>query len=119
MASKTVLLIEEIKNILQNVHLAVFYIGTTKTTPYPYITFQISDIGVSKKLELDYWTDKPDSIELETLADNMGAFLNKYTLTNEHHSITIYKNDDRKRLDETIIKRINESYLIHYYGKEE
>ena len=119
MASKTVLLIEEVKKILQNVYLDVFYIGTTKTTPYPYITFQISDIGASKKLELDYWTDQPDSIELETLADNMGDYLNKYTLTNENHSITIYKNHDRQRLDETIIKRINESYMVRYFGKEE
>ncbi|MBC3796434.1 hypothetical protein [Acetobacterium tundrae] len=119
MVSKTVLLIEEVKKILQNVYLDVFYIGTTKTTPYPYITFQISDIGVSKKLELDYWTDQPDSIELETLADNVGDYLNKYTLTNENHSITIYKNNDRQRLDETIIKRINESYMVRYFGKEE
>lgn len=119
MASKTVLLMKEIKKIIQNVHMGVFYTGTTKTTHYPYITFQISDIGASKKLELDYWSDNPDIIEQETLADNVGEFLNKYTLTNENHSITIYKNDDRKRLDETLIKRINESYLIHYYGKEE
>ncbi|PKM71294.1 MAG: hypothetical protein CVU92_09170 [Firmicutes bacterium HGW-Firmicutes-17] len=119
MASKTVLLIEEIKKIIQNVHIGVFYLKATKTTAYPYITFKISDIGASKKLELDYWTDKLDSIELEKLADNVGDYLNKYTLTNEHHSITIYKNDDRQRLDETIIKRINESYLVRYFGKEE
>jgi hypothetical protein len=119
MSSPTVTLISKIVSILRTVHSGSFYLKASNTVPYPYITFKISEIGDSMKLELDYWTNSKDSTSLETLADSIYAKLHKYTETNSDLSITIYKNGNRQRLDEDSIQRINETYEIRYYGKEE
>lgn len=114
-------LIENIKNILRNAHKLVFYMRASKTISYPYITFKIESWGDKKTLELDYWTNANDSMGIETIADNVDSILHKYTETNEKHSITMYRNSDRKYIDDEdpSIRRINESYEIRYYGKEE
>ncbi|WP_300386463.1 hypothetical protein, partial [Clostridium sp.] len=56
---------------------------------------------------------------IEGLVDKAEEVLDKYTLTNENHSITLYYNEDRKWVDDEDkkIQRINESFEIRYYGK--
>lgn len=106
-------------SILRTVHSGSFYLKASTTASYPYITFSISEVGSSIKLELDYWSDSNDSTVLETLADNIHSKLHKYTETNSDLSITIYKNGNRQRLDKDAIQRINETYEVRYYGKDE
>lgn len=119
MSSPTMTLISKILSILRTVHSGSFYLKASTTAAYPYITFKLSEVGPTIKLELDYWSDSKDSTVLETLADSIHAKLHKYTETNSDLSVTIYKNGNRQRLDEDAIQRINETYEVRYFGKEE
>lgn len=122
MVSKTIELRKDIKNILSQAHDRVFYRRAKEKDAYPYIVYSIKDVYGAKVLDIDFWDkDINDSTRnIETLADKVEELLDKYTLTNEYHSITLYSNEDRKWIDDEdkTIQRINESFEIRYYGKE-
>lgn len=122
MVSKTIELRKDIKDILSRAHDRVFYRRAEQEDAYPYIVYSIKDTYGAKVLEIDFWDrDINDSTRnIETIVDKVEELLEKYTLTNENHSITLYSNEDRKWIDDEDkrIQRINESFEIRYYGKE-
>ncbi|WP_346877547.1 hypothetical protein [Clostridium sp. UBA5712] len=122
MVSKTIELRKDIKDILSQAHERVFYRRAKQKDAYPYIVYSIKDVYGAKVLEIDFWDrDINDSTRnIETMVDKVEELLDKYTLTNENHSITLYSNEDRKWIDDEdkTIQRINESFEIRYYGKE-
>ncbi len=122
MVSKTIELRKDIKDILSEAHERVFYRRAKQKDAYPYIVYSIKDVYGAKVLEIDFWDrDINDSTRnIETMVDKVEELLDKYTLTNENHSITLYSNEDRKWIDDEdkTIQRINESFEIRYYGKE-
>lgn len=122
MVSKTIELRKDIKDILSQAHGRVFYRRAKQEDAYPYIVYSIKDVYGAKALEIDFWDrDINDSTRnIETMVDKVEELLDKYTLTNENHSITLYSNEDRKWIDDEDkkIQRINESFEIRYYGKE-
>lgn len=119
MSSPTVNLIAKILSVLRSIHSNSFYLKASTSVAYPFITFKVLQLGPTVKLELDYWSDSNESITLETLADSVHLKLHKYTETTSDLSITIYKAGNRQRLDDGAIQRINETYEVRYYGKEE
>lgn len=122
MVSKTIELRKDIKDILSQAHDRVFYRRAKQKDAYPYIVYSIKDAYGAKILEIDFWDrDINDSTRnIEAIVDKVEELLDKYTLTNEYHSITLYSNEDRKWIDDEdkTIQRINESFEIRYYGKE-
>lgn len=122
MVSKTIELRKDIKDILSQAHDRVFYRRAKQKDAYPYIVYSIKDVYGAKVLDIDFWDkDINDSTRnIETMVDKVEELLDKYTLTNENHSITLYSNEDRKWIDDEDkkIQRINESFEIRYYGKE-
>lgn len=120
--TKTIELRKDIKNILSQAHDRVFYRRAKEEAKYPYIVYSIKDVYGSKTLEIDFWDrDINDSTRnIETIVDKVEELLDKETLTNENHSITLYYNEDKKWIDDEDkkIQRINESFEIRYYGKE-
>ncbi len=120
MDSPTIALRRDVQNLLKMVHSRVLYVKASKNTQYPYIVYKISDMGDSKKLELDYWDRNSDSAEIETMADDVKEILDQCVLTNEQHCLIFYHGQDRQPLtdDDPQILRINESYEIRYFGKD-
>ena len=102
MDSPTIALRRDVHNLLKMAHNRVLYVKASKNTQYPYIVYKISDMGDSKKLELDYWDRNSDSQKIE------------------QHCLIFYHGQDRQPLtdDDPQILRINESYEIRYFGKD-
>ncbi|MCR1953002.1 hypothetical protein NSA50_18540 [Clostridium sp. DSM 100503] len=120
--SKTIELRKDIKKILSEAHDRVFYRKANDKVAYPYCTYLIKDIYGAKALEINIWNidDKDSTATIEELADNIQKILDDTISINEHHSIILYYNEDRKWIDDEDkrIQRINFSYEIRYYGKE-
>lgn len=118
--SKTIELRKDINSILKQLKCPVFYRRATDKVKFPYIVYTLKDVGDSKLIEIDYWDNDSDTTVIETLADDVFFLLDKETLTNENHSISFYHNQDKQWLDDEDknLSRINESYILRYYGKE-
>jgi hypothetical protein len=120
--SSTIELRKDIKKILSGAYERIFYRKANDKVLYPYITYLIKDIYGAKFLEINVWNIDPEdgTVTIENLSDNIQNVLDDTISINEHHSIILYYNEDRKWIDDEDkrIQRINFSYEIRYYGKE-
>lgn len=120
--SSTIELRKDIKKILSGAYERIFYRKANDKVLYPYITYLIKDIYGAKVLEINVWNIDPEdgTVTIEDLSDNIQNVLDDTISINEHHSIILYYNEDRKWIDDedNRIQRINFTYEIRYYGKE-
>lgn len=118
--SKTIELRKDVINLIKTAYERVYYRQATDKTPYPYVILSIKDIAQAKILNIDCWDNNSDTAEIECIMDKIEELLSRENINNENHSITFYKNDDRKWVDDEdkTILRINETFEIRYFGKE-
>lgn len=119
MANKTIELRKDIQHLLKSVFEKTFYRRADSGIEYPYLVYTIRDVDDYKILEVDFWDEGSNTENIENIADNVEEALDEFINTNENHSISIFKNDDRKWIDDENknILRINESFQILYYGR--
>lgn len=119
--SKSIKLREDITSLLKSKHESVYHRKASSKAQFPYIVYTISDVGEFKELEVDYWDKSDTSERIEILADTIEKLLNEELINNEEHSCAIYYNNDRKFVndEDKSIQRINETFEIRYFGKEQ
>ena len=120
MANKTIELRKDIQYLLKSIFEKIFYRRADVDTQYPYLVYTIRDVDDYKILEVDFWDEGSNTEKIENIADKVEETLDEFTKTNENHSISIFKNNDRRWVDDENknILRINESFQILYYGRD-
>ena len=120
MANKTIELRKDIQHLLKSIFEKTFYRRADVDTKYPYLVYTIRDVDDYKILEIDFWDEGSNTENIENFADKVEERLDEFIKTNENHSISIFKNNDRSWVDDENknILRINESFQILYYGRD-
>lgn len=120
MANKTIELRKDIQHLLKSIFEKTFYRRADVDTKYPYLVYTIRDVDDYKILEIDFWDEGSNTENIENIADKVEETLDEFIKTNENHSISIFKNNDRRWVDDENknILRINESFQILYYGRD-
>lgn len=120
MANKTIELRKDIQHLLRSIFEKTFYRRADVDTKYPYLVYTIRDVDDYKILEIDFWDEGSNTENIENIADKVEETLDEFIKTNENHSISIFKNNDRRWVDDENknILRINESFQILYYGRD-
>lgn len=118
--TKTIQLRKDIHNLLKSIHNNIFYRRAQHEDIYPHVVYTIKDIFNAKVLSIDIWDKDSDTKIIEEIADNIEN-LKDTIITNENHTIVLYYNEDRRWIDDEDkdIERINMSFEIRYYGKEQ
>lgn len=120
MVNKTIELRKDIQHLLKSVFEKTFYRRADVDTKYPYLVYTIRDVDDYKILEIDFWDEGNNTENIENIVDRIEETLDEFIKTNENHSISIFKNNDRRWVDDENknILRINESFQILYYGRD-
>lgn len=119
MESKTIELRKDICDLLKSKCSNITYRRASYEASYPYVVYTIKDIGESKELEINIWDKNSDTTQIEDIADNIEK-LDKEILTNENHTFSLWKNNDRQWIDDEDknILRINMTFELRYFEKE-
>lgn len=110
--SKTIELKKALNTLLKTVATRVFYEEAAAIKVYPYVVFELSEIGYDAgktlyQLEVNALDYGSDTTTVETLADDIQELLNKYYYINTNIQFSIYKGikGSVKESEKEIIRR--------------
>lgn len=110
--SKTTELRKQLKSILKLSVENVYYEGAPDSRQYPYIVYELSELGFSDgrtlfQMEVNVFDYGESSSAIETISDNLQEELDKYYFINDRIQFNAYRNSRQivKETDKKIIRR--------------
>ena len=110
--SKTIALRDALQNLLNSLTENVYYEEASVSRHYPYIVFELSELGFSDErtliqMEVNAFDYGKSSSTVEMISDEIQEALDQYYFINDYIQFCIYKDSRQiiKEMDKKIIRR--------------
>lgn len=117
--SKTTDLRSALQGELKKVHTNVYYENVPDKATYPYIVYELEQIGEQYQLEINVYDKGSSTVAIETLADEIAAYFLRYIYKDDKQIFTTYINVRNNVQEENkTIKRRRLLFDLNYLWKE-
>lgn len=117
--SKTINLRKALQSELKKVHPSIYYENAPDTATYPYIVYDLEQVGEQYQLEMNVYDKGTSTAKVETLADAIESYFLRYIYRDELQIFTTYINTrNNVQEEDKTIKRRRLLFDLNYLWKE-
>lgn len=117
--SKTLELRKALLSEIKKTHSNCYYELVPEGATFPYIVFELENVGEQYQVELNVYDKNTSTIQIETLADTLEKYFYRYIYRDDVQVFAMYLNTrNNVQEEDKAIKRRRLLFDLKHFGKD-